>query len=134
MEEVLKKEWIKVEELIVERFGEKLDEQTILFLIGLQELGKGMGAYKKEEKVDIMHIGVCTVLSKYGYYQKIGDDNDGWPHFKNIKKLPNEIQGEDQQNFLKKAIIDSGTAKKKKIRILLRISERFWKKKPPQNS
>ena len=106
MEEALAKRWLNVEKMVFRRFGEKLDEQTILFIIGLQELGKEEAEYKKEEKVDIIHIGICTVLSKYGYYQFIGKDDDGWPHFKNIKKLPNEIQGENQQTLLKQAIVD----------------------------
>lgn len=98
--------WRNVQKLVFKRFGEKLDEQTILFVIGLQELGKGMESYQKEEKLDIIHIGICTVLCKYGYYELIGKDDDGWPHFKNIKKLPHEIHGENQKNLLKKAIID----------------------------
>ena len=98
--------WKKVEQLIENRFGEKLDEQTILFLIGLQELGKGDIELKKEEKLDVIHIGVCTVLSKYGYYKLLGKDDDGWPHFKNIKKLPHTTTGKPQEVFLKKAIID----------------------------
>ena len=106
MDEALLNRWKKVEEMIKERFGEKLDEQTILFIIGLQELGKGVSDYKKEEKLDIIHIGICTVLSKYGYYEFIGKDDEGWPHFKNIKKLPNDIQGENQQILLKRAVID----------------------------
>lgn len=106
MDEELLIKWKKVEELLEQRFDEKLDEQTILFIIGLQELGKRDTDYKKEEKLDIIHIGICTVLSKYGYYQFIGKDDEGWPHFKNIKKLPSEIQGEGQQTLLKQAIID----------------------------
>ena len=106
MDEELKTNWQKVESLVVERFGEKLDMQTILFIIGLQELGKGAGNFKKEEKLDIIHIGVCTVLGQYGYYKFIGKDDEGWPHFKNIKKLPPEVQGESQQILLKRAIVD----------------------------
>ena len=106
METTLHKEWQKVEEMIQSRFGEKLDQQTILFIIGLQELGKGYAEFKKEEKIDIIHVGVCIVLSKYGYYKFLGKDDDGWPHFKNIKKLPNTYVGESQEALLKKAIID----------------------------
>jgi hypothetical protein len=106
METELAKNWLAVEKMVFKRFGEKLDEQTILFIIGLQELSKEETEYKKEEKVDIIHIGVCTVLSKYGYYELIGKDDEGWPHFKNIKKLPNEIQGAFQQNLIKQAIVD----------------------------
>ncbi len=106
MNEEFEESWLKVQKMVFKRFGEKLDEQTILFIIGLQELGKGDAEYKKEEKLDIIHIGICTVLSPFGYYQFIGKDDEGWPHFKNIKKLPNKIQGEYQKDFLKKAIIE----------------------------
>ncbi len=98
-------EWIKVQLFMRKRFEEVLDVQTILYLIGLQELGMNHQLLKKEQKVDIIHIGVCSVLLPLGYYQKLGLDNDGWPHFKNIKKLPNEIVGEHQDVFMKKAII-----------------------------
>ena len=106
MDDMLIQEWKKIEAFIEERFGERIDEQTILFVIGLQELGKNDRNFSKEEKVDIIHIGLCTVLSKYGYYQFIGKDDDGWPHFKNIKKIPNNIEGDAQKSLLKKAIVD----------------------------
>lgn len=105
MENSLEFKWEEVQQMVKNRFGEKLDEQTILFVIGLQELGKGLNEYKKEEKLDIIHIGICTVLTPYGYYKLIGKDDEGWPHFKNIKKLPQDLMGEFQQNFLKEAII-----------------------------
>ena len=105
MDEELKVKWIKVQQLVFKRFGEKMDEQTILFIIGLQELGMGMKTYKKEEKLDIIHIGICTVLTPFGYYKLIGKDDDGWPHFKNIKKLPNTAIGESQLVYLREAII-----------------------------
>ena len=105
METELAKRWLAIEKMVYKRFGEKLDEQTILFIIGLQELGKEEADYKKEDKVDIIHIGICTVLGKFGYYEFIGKDDDGWPHFKNIKKLPSEMQGEFQQNLIKQGIV-----------------------------
>lgn len=99
-------EWKKVEDMVVDRFGEALDEQTILFIIGLQELGLNKMELKKEQKLDVIHIGICTVLSPYGYYKNIGRDNDGWPHFKNIQKLPDSTKGEEQKRLLRKAIVD----------------------------
>ncbi|MDF1672984.1 MAG: hypothetical protein P1U41_05740 [Vicingaceae bacterium] len=106
MEEELSEKWLQVQKMVFRRFGEKLDEQTILFVIGLQELGLGMKTYKKEEKLDIIHIGICTVLMPFGYYKLIGKDDDGWPHYKNIKKLPNDVKGESQIFYLRKAIIN----------------------------
>ena len=97
--------WSKVEEMVEKRFGEKLDEQSVLFIIGLQELGKGEKEYDKNEKIDIIHIGICAVLCKLGYYQFVGKDDDGWPHYENIKKLPIDLKDASQEMFLKKAII-----------------------------
>lgn len=105
MEKELNDKWGKVEKMVLSRFGEKLDVQTILFIIGLQELGKNQSNFKKEEKVDVIHIGVCTILSQFGYYKFLGKDNDGWPHFKNIKKLPSTAVGEPQEFLIKKGII-----------------------------
>jgi DNA phosphorothioation-dependent restriction protein DptG len=64
------------------------DLNAVLFLIGVQELGKGNKNFSKEEKQDLMHIGICKVLSLSGYYELEGHDKDGWPHWKLIKKLP----------------------------------------------
>ncbi|MCB9360476.1 MAG: hypothetical protein H6587_07825 [Flavobacteriales bacterium] len=98
-------EWVKVQLMVRKKFEEILDIQSILFIIGLQELGMNYQEFKKEQKIDIIHIGVCTVLMPFGYYKKIGLDNDGWPHFKNVKKIPNTVVGEEQDLLIKRAII-----------------------------
>ncbi|MFT4738558.1 MAG: hypothetical protein ACJAZM_002883 [Cyclobacteriaceae bacterium] len=64
------------------------DLNAVLFLIGVQELGKGAINYSKEEKQDLMHIAICKLMSLEGYYQLEGIDQEGWPHWKLIKKLP----------------------------------------------
>jgi len=64
------------------------DLNEVLFLIGIQELGRGPLRFSKEEKQDLMHIAICKVLSLSGYYVLEGQDKDGWPHWKLVKKLP----------------------------------------------
>lgn len=72
-----------------QKLGKKpKDLNGVLFLIGVQELGKGHSLFSKEEKQDLMHIAICKVLSLSGYYELEGIDKDGWPHWKLIKKLP----------------------------------------------
>ena len=78
--------------------------ETLLFLIGVQEFGDIRKKFSKEEKQDLMHIAVCTVLSQSGYYALEGNDADGWPHFKQLKPLPGFIMIE-QENFLKDHIL-----------------------------
>lgn len=64
------------------------DLNALLFLIGVQELGRGPIRFSKEQKQDLMHIAVCRVLSESGYYEFNGPDKDGWPHWTLAKPLP----------------------------------------------
>ena len=81
------------------------DLNTVLFLIGVQELGQGRKVFEKEEKQDLMHIGICKVLSLSGYYELEGLDKDGWPHWKLVKKLPH-FDLLEQEKLLKMLVIE----------------------------
>ena len=81
------------------------DLNAVLFLIGVQELGRGTKIFSKEEKQDLMHIGICKVLSLSGYYELEGLDNDGWPHWKLIKKLPH-FDLLEQERLLKMHVME----------------------------
>ena len=81
------------------------DLNSVLFLIGVQELGRGTKIFSKEEKQDLMHIGICKVLSLSGYYELEGHDNDGWPHWKLIKKLPH-FDLLEQEKLLKMHVME----------------------------
>jgi len=96
--------WWDLERKLMERFGKKPDVEAILFLIGLQETGSLQEKISKEQKQDLMHVAICTVLSSSGYYALEGKDKDGWPHFKQLQNLPimNMIE---QEAFLKDHIL-----------------------------
>ncbi|OFY66804.1 MAG: hypothetical protein A3H98_12905 [Bacteroidetes bacterium RIFCSPLOWO2_02_FULL_36_8] len=80
--------WESLRKELESKVGINPDLQGILFLIGVQELGKGVRSFSKEEKTDLLHIAVCRLFSQKGYYEFEGYDEEGWPHWKNIKKLP----------------------------------------------
>ena len=84
--------------------GKTPDLNGILFLIGMQELGKGPLAFSKEEKQDLMHIALCRLLSYSGYYQLEGSDQDGWPHWRLLKPLP-PLNMMSQENLMRSLII-----------------------------
>ena len=81
------------------------DLNAVLFLIGVQELGKGKQFFSKEEKQDLMHLGICKALSFSGYYELEGLDKDGWPHWKLVKKLPH-FDLLEQEKLLKWHVIE----------------------------
>lgn len=100
----LQARWWKLEEKLMERFGKKPDVESVLFLIGLQEYGDFERKFTKEQKQDLMHIAVCTVLSPGGYYELSGVDPEGWPHFRQLKPMP-DMDPISQENFLKDYIL-----------------------------
>lgn len=105
MDYEFEKKWKELLQNLGDKFGEELDLQAVLFLIGVQELGQGYRKFKKDEKVDLMHIAICTVLEPYGYYKSEGVDKEGWPHFTATAKLPN-LKGAQQQRLIKESILE----------------------------
>ncbi len=95
----------KVLDSLAPQFGGEIDEQAILFLIGVQELGKGNLKFTKTQKLDVMHIAICTLLTPYGYYEYEGLDKDGWPHWKINEKLP-PLKPNQQHLLIKQAIVE----------------------------
>jgi hypothetical protein len=100
----LQTRWWTLEAKLVERFGKKPDLEAILFLIGMQETGFIKEKITKEQKQDLMHIAICTVLTPGGYYELSHVDEDGWPHFKQLKPMP-DMHPVEQENFLKDHIL-----------------------------
>ena len=86
------------------RFEGPMDLNGIIFLIGVQELGQHAREFKKDEKVNLMHIGICVLLMPFGYYKELGRDADGWPHFERVKDLP-ALDEKEQERLMKEAIL-----------------------------
>ena len=105
-DEQLKERWEQLKTTLTERFaeGEDLDIDGIIYLVGVQELGKGYSTFKKDEKVNLMHIAICRLLEPLGYYEFEFFDADGWPHYKTIEELPSLKPGE-QTIMMKEAIV-----------------------------
>lgn len=103
----LKEKWIYLIEKLSNQFseGEDINVDGIIYLIGVQELGKGKRSFKKDEKVNLMHIAICKLLEPYGYYEFDFFDKDGWPHYKTVTELPHLKPGE-QTVLIKEAIIN----------------------------
>jgi len=102
----LQQTWSSLMRSLTEMIGKRpKDLNAVLFLIGVQELGKGNKRFTKEEKQDLMHIGICKVLSLSGYYELEGLDEDGWPHWRMKKKLPH-FDLLEQEKLLKMHVIE----------------------------
>ena len=103
----LKGQWNYLVKELTQQFseGDVLNLDGIIYLIGVQELGQGKRLFKKDEKVNLMHVAICKLLEPYGYYEFDFFDKDGWPHYKILTDLPSLKPGE-QTVLMKDAIVN----------------------------
>ncbi|WP_162126879.1 hypothetical protein [Flavobacterium phycosphaerae] len=106
-DEQLKNRWDQVVQLLSNQFaeGDLLDLDAIIYLIGVQELGKVHQTFKKDEKLNLMHIAICRLLEPYGYYEFDFVDKEGWPHYKVKEELP-PLKAGEQSVLMKEAIVN----------------------------
>ena len=106
-DEQLKQRWEIVVEKLSAQFadGDTMDLDAIIYLIGVQELGQLHRTFKKDQKLDLMHIAICKLLTPYGYYELDFVDDEGWPHYKTLEALPHLKAGE-QSVLMKEAIVN----------------------------
>ncbi len=98
--------WNSLQQKIAADFDtDKPDIKVLLFLIGVQELGKGPRKFSKRQKEELMHIANCRLFSELGFYELEALDQDGWPHWKLVKPIPNYTLLE-QEMLMKSLIVD----------------------------
>lgn len=104
MQQSIKDKWFKIRELIEGVFNKTPDLSAVLYVIGMRELGKPQTKFTKEEKVRLMHIATCRVLSTSGHYELKGLDQNDWPIWELKQKLPNQDLLE-QEMYLRHHIV-----------------------------
>lgn len=105
-DELLKERWTIVQQKLSSQFadGDLLDLDAIIYLIGVQELGQPHRKFKKDQKLDLMHIAICRLLEPYGYYEFDYFDEESWPHYKILEALP-PLKAGEQSVLMKEAIV-----------------------------
>ena len=103
----LKQRWELLVNKLSAKFsdGDPLELDGIIYLVGIQELGQVHRKFKKDEKVNLMHIAICRLLEPYGYYEFDFYDEEGWPHYKVKETLPSLKSGE-QTVLMKEALVN----------------------------
>ncbi|MBK8443822.1 MAG: hypothetical protein IPL35_10625 [Sphingobacteriales bacterium] len=102
----LEVEWQRLLYRLKGHFKRKPTMEAVLFLIGVQELGQLQRAFTKEEKQDLMHIAVCKLMSKEGYYDFSHYDEEGWPHYSSNSQKTAPAGLKEQETLLKQLVLE----------------------------
>jgi len=100
----LDKKWIRLIEKLEKQFDQEMTLKGVLYLIGVQELNLGIKQYEREEKVNVLHVAICKILSPFGFYKFDRIDDDGWPHYIELKAIKN-LSERQQELLMKEAVL-----------------------------
>ena len=100
----LDKTWSQLLEKLEKQFDQEMTLKGVLYLIGVQELNLGIKQYEREEKVNVLHVAICKILGPFGFYKFDRIDEDGWPHYIELKAIKN-LSENQQELLMKEAII-----------------------------
>lgn len=76
----------------------------MIFLAGLQSLGKPAGPLSRDDKMNVMHIGTCVLLEPYGYYRY--SHRDAWMVILHYEPVKERDGGAPSQDVLADAIVN----------------------------
>ena len=69
-------------------FGIEVDFNGVLFLVGIRERGLTFQKFSKEEKLNLINLGSCTLYRELGLVELNGEDKDGWPVYRQKALAP----------------------------------------------
>ncbi len=69
-------------------FGIEVDFNGVLFLVGIRERGLTYQIFSKEEKLNLINLGSCTLYKEMGLVELVGQDDEGWPVFRQKALAP----------------------------------------------
>lgn len=94
-------EFKAIEFQFIRKFKRKPTLEAILLLIGFQECPNSDLKRDKEEKVDLINLGVLIVLEKLGFFVRTKGKDTDWPQF----EPTNQTSEEDKEVLIKRGIV-----------------------------
>lgn len=96
--------WQKLESKLTERLGKQPDLEDVLLFIGVYESGRPPKTFTEKEILDLKQMALCTILAPARYFELMWVDDTGWPHFRNLERVP-EMSVTEREKFLKPYVL-----------------------------
>lgn len=96
--------WKELCERLNHLFGIEPDLNGVLFLVGIRERGLTLEKFTKEEKLNLINLGSCTLYCELGLLEQAGEDPEGWPLFRQKSVAPSIAESLKQKTLQECAI------------------------------
>lgn len=102
----LQRRWASLQVWIQERFEKEPTIEAILFLVGIQSLGRGYEPkLKRDVKQDLIMEGTYSVFATLGMYRRVGMEANGHWIWERLIAHPSGLSVEEQEKLLQVAIL-----------------------------
>ncbi len=102
----VRERWPQLQEWTRRRFGKRADVEGVLFLIGLQELGRGAAPdLDKARKEQILLEGTFCAFETLGYYERTGIEDNGHWIWEQRKSMPADLTKAEEEVMLRQAAL-----------------------------
>ncbi len=102
----LELQWRRLQDWVAEQFGREAGIEGVLFLIGVQEHGRGFEPdLAKEAKERLIMEGTYCVFETLGVYERVGMEKDGYWIWERRINHPPDLSVDQQETLLRTAIL-----------------------------
>ncbi len=102
----LRSRWERLTAWLGRQFGRKADLDGILFLIGVQETGRGyVPDMEKRSKERLVMEGTYCAFESLGLYTRVGMEADGHWIWERTQPAPTGLSAEEQESLLQLAVL-----------------------------
>lgn len=88
-EELIAQQWQQLTDNISRHTGKQPVLDDVLLYIGGKESGMPpRPAYTDRERADLIQLAISTVLVPARYYELFWVEDTGWPHYRQLQRVP----------------------------------------------
>ncbi len=95
----IEQRWPQLQKNLSANLGEDFSLDDVLLFIGIRESGLPPKQFSDKEKAELIQMATCTILVPARYYELMWVEDTGWPHYKQLQRLPNMPEEEKEKLF-----------------------------------
>ncbi|MFT3846143.1 MAG: hypothetical protein QM725_13895 [Lacibacter sp.] len=96
--------WPELLQKLASKLGDNSSLNDVLLFIGIRESGLPPKQFSEKEKAELMQMATCTILVPARYYELMWVEDTGWPHYKQLQRLP-QMNDEEKEKLFKQFIL-----------------------------
>jgi hypothetical protein len=96
--------WPELLQKLAPKLGDNVSLNEVLLFVGIRESGLPPKQFSDKEKAELIQMAISTILVPARYYELMWVEDTGWPHYKQLQRLP-QMKEEEKEKLFKQFIL-----------------------------